>query len=117
MTLGDADVLVEMEQLDALPVDVRSCGQRLEEFELRGAGGGDDPGLAAPGDRRDEGSRRRDRLPPRSSRGGLLRDEVSCFSWLSGQPHGCFQTVVNLSMRIELKIFQCLFQDIPSLPL
>ena len=55
---GQADVLVEMKQLDARPVDVGAAHQGGEELELRGAGGGDDAGAPA---RRDGGAHRRRR--------------------------------------------------------
>ncbi len=38
----EADVLVEMEHLDPAPVEVVSCGERVEEVELRRASGDDD---------------------------------------------------------------------------
>ena len=37
-----ADILVEMEHLDARPVDPRRGHQRLEELDLRGAGRGNE---------------------------------------------------------------------------
>ena len=41
---GDADVLVQVEQLDARPVHRRAGGQSGQETELRVPGGGDDVG-------------------------------------------------------------------------
>ena len=49
--VGDADVLVEVEQLDPRPVDARRRGERVQELELRRAGGGDHARLPGPGDR------------------------------------------------------------------
>jgi hypothetical protein len=45
-----ADVLVEVEQLDPRPVDARAPDQVVQEPELRVAGGGDDAGTALGGD-------------------------------------------------------------------
>ena len=44
---GDADVLVEMEQLDPRPVDGRARGEAVQEAELRVPRGGDGPGVPA----------------------------------------------------------------------
>ena len=44
---GDADVLVEVEQLDPRPVDRRAGGEAVQEAELRVPRGGDDPGVSA----------------------------------------------------------------------
>ena len=46
---GQADVFVKMKEFDVLPGDVGSGGEDFEEFELRGAGGGDEAGVAASG--------------------------------------------------------------------
>ena len=36
---GETDIFVQVEKLDLLPVDARSCGQRFKHIELRcGAG-------------------------------------------------------------------------------
>ena len=48
---GQADVLVEMKQLDPRPVDAGRRGERVEELELRRAGRGDDPRDASRFDR------------------------------------------------------------------
>ena len=47
---GDADVLVEVEQLDSRPVHARALDEMAQEGELRVAGGGDDAGTPAGGD-------------------------------------------------------------------
>ena len=47
MVGGQADVLVEVEHLDARPVDARRARQRVEELELRRAGRSDDARSAA----------------------------------------------------------------------
>jgi len=43
MRFGKSYVLIEMEHLDALPVDAGSCSEELEEVELRSASRRDDP--------------------------------------------------------------------------
>ena len=43
MSRGQTDVLVEMKGLNLCPVDTRSLGQPIQELELGGSRGGDDP--------------------------------------------------------------------------
>ncbi len=39
-----SNILIEMEHFDAIPIDAGSSSEKLQEVELRGAGGGDDAG-------------------------------------------------------------------------
>ena len=66
-----ADVLVEMEHLDARPVDAVRAGERLEEIELRGSRGGHDPGPSVGGQRR---AQHVSRLPGRRAAHGQAVD-------------------------------------------
>ena len=44
---GQADVFIEVKQLDGAPVEIRLAHQPIEERNLRRAGGGDDAGATA----------------------------------------------------------------------
>ena len=46
---GEADVFIEMEQLDPRPVDIRLADQTVEERELRCPGGRNEASLAPRG--------------------------------------------------------------------
>ena len=89
-----ADVLVEMEHLDARPVDAVRAGERLEEIELRGPRGGHNPGPSVGCQRRAQhvgGLPRRGAAHRQAVGVGLdLHSSVASFRWLTGNQEKSF---------------------------
>ena len=91
-----ADILVEMKQLDLRPVEIGLAHQLIEEGNLRRSGRGDDPGAAGRGDRRPDargcilrrGAGERERIGGnRDAHAGVSISQLQCglvLVWVGG---------------------------------